>query len=56
VAVLLVWFWITALVVLIGAEINAETEAQTVKDTTKGILSRSANVGAVKADEQPPAD
>jgi membrane protein len=52
VAVLLVWFWITALVVLIGDEINAETEAQTVKDTTKGNHNR----WAVKADDRPPAD
>ena len=36
IVVLLFWLWITAYAVLLGAEINAETEQQTVKDTTKG--------------------
>jgi membrane protein len=56
VVVLLIWFWITALVVLLGAEINAETEAQTVKDTTKGEPRPLGERGAVKADQRPPAD
>jgi membrane protein len=51
VVVLLLWFWITALVVLIGAEFNAESEAQTVKDTTKGEPQPLGQRGAVKADE-----
>jgi membrane protein len=51
VVVLLLWFWITALVVLIGAEINAETEAQTAKDTTKGKPLPPGQRDAVKADE-----
>ncbi|MDX6297022.1 MAG: rane protein [Nocardioidaceae bacterium] len=51
VVVLLLWFWITALVVLIGAEINAEIEAQTIKDTTKGDPQPLGERGAVKADE-----
>jgi len=54
VVVLLLWFWITALVVLIGAEINAEAEAQTIKDTTKGRPQPLGRRGAVKADEPPP--
>jgi membrane protein len=54
VVVLLLWFWITALVVLLGAEINAEAEAQTVKDTTKGPPAPLGRRGAVKADELPP--
>lgn len=33
---LLMWFYISSYIVLIGAEINAEMEHQTVKDTTKG--------------------
>jgi membrane protein len=33
---LLMWFWISALVVLLGAELNAEMEHQTRKDTTTG--------------------
>jgi membrane protein len=30
------WFWISAFVVLLGAELNAEMEHQTRKDTTTG--------------------
>jgi membrane protein len=30
------WFYITAYVVLLGAEINAEMEHQTERDTTRG--------------------
>ncbi len=55
VVVLLLWFWITALVVLLGAEINAETEAQTAADTTKGEPQPIGSRGAVKADQPPPA-
>lgn len=55
VVVLLLWFWITALVVLLGAEINAEAEAQTIKDTTKGPAQPLGSRGAVKADQPPPA-
>lgn len=55
VVVLLLWFWITALVVLLGAEINAETEAQTAADTTKGDPQPMGTRGAVKADESPPS-
>jgi len=34
VIVLLMWFYISSLIVVLGAEINAEMERQTVKDTT----------------------
>jgi membrane protein len=54
VVVLLLWFWITALVVLLGAEINAEMEAQTAHDTTKGEPQPMGQRRAVKADESPP--
>lgn len=54
VVVLLLWFWLTALVVLLGAEINAETEAQTIKDTTKGPDKPIGDRDAVKADELAP--
>ena len=36
VAVLLMWFYISSFIVLLGAEINAETEKQTRRDTTVG--------------------
>ena len=41
--VLLFWLWITAYAVLLGAEINAEAEQQTARDTTKGRGNHSAN-------------
>lgn len=36
VVVLLFWFWLTAYAVLLGAELNAEIEHQTARDTTTG--------------------
>jgi len=53
VVVLLLWLWITNFIVLLGAEINAETEHQTVKDTTKGESQPLGERGAVKADSSP---
>ena len=55
VIVLLLWLWITAVVVLLGAEINAETEEQTAKDSTKGPEKPMGERDAVKADTPPPA-
>jgi membrane protein len=51
------WIWISSIVVLLGAEINAEMEHQTAKDTTEGpsqpLGARGAqmadNIGAAKA-------
>ena len=50
VIVLLLWLWITVLVILIGAEINAEMEHQTRMDTTTGQPERRGDRGAVMAD------
>lgn len=50
VIVLLMWFWISAFIVLLGAELNAELEAQTRKDTTTGPDEPMGVRGAVKAD------
>lgn len=36
VIVLLMWFWLSAFIVLLGAELNAEMEHQTERDTTRG--------------------
>ena len=36
------WLWISAIVVLLGAELNAEMEHQTARDTTTGAPNRSA--------------
>lgn len=50
VVVLLMWFWISAYVILMGAELNAELEAQTRIDTTVGPEKPMGDRGAVKAD------
>ena len=54
--VLLFWLWITAYAILLGAEINAESEQQTVADTTKGEAQPLGERGAVKADSVPSGD
>lgn len=51
VIILLFWLWISAYVILLGAEINAEMEAQTWHDTTTGKDMPRGVRGAVKADE-----
>lgn len=53
VVVLLLWLWLTMYVVLLGAEINAEAEQQTVADTTVGPDEPLGERGAVKADSVP---
>jgi membrane protein len=49
--VLLMWLWISALVVLLGAKLNAEIEAQHRIDTTVGRALPRGERDAVKADE-----
>jgi len=51
--VLLFWLWITSYAVLLGAEINAEAEQQTVADTTRGPAEPLGERNAVKADSTP---
>jgi membrane protein len=53
VVVLLLWLWITNYVVLLGAEMNAEAEQQTGRDTTTGKPLPRGRRGAVKADSLP---
>lgn len=53
VVVLLLWLWLTSYSVLLGAEVNAEAEQQTIKDTTKGEPEPLGERGAVKADSVP---
>ena len=45
------WIWISATVVLVGAELNAEMEHQTPRDTTTGPERAAGGRGATKADE-----
>jgi membrane protein len=54
VVILLFWLWLTSYAILLGAEINAEAEGQTVADTTKGPEEPLGELGAVKADTLPP--
>ena len=53
VAVLMLWLYLTCYVVLLGAEINAEAEQQTARDTTKGPEQPMGERHAVKADSLP---
>ena len=50
VVVLLLWLYLTAYIILLGAEINAESEKQTHKDTTKGPAAPMGERGAEAAD------
>ncbi|WP_082724797.1 YihY/virulence factor BrkB family protein [Paracoccus aminovorans] len=54
VVVLLTWLWLSAYVILAGAELNAEIEQQTARDTTTGAPKPMGRRGAVKADTPPP--
>jgi membrane protein len=44
------WLWISAIVVLLGAELNAEMEHQTARDTTMGHEKPLGDRGAQMAD------
>jgi membrane protein len=46
----LLWLWLTAVIVLMAAEVNAELEHQTAQDTTIGGEQPMGRRGAVKAD------
>jgi membrane protein len=50
VIILLMWLWLSAFIILLGAEINSELEAQTEKDTTTGRPLPMGTRGAQKAD------
>lgn len=54
VVVLMLWLQLSTMIVLIGAEINAETERQTVTDTTTGPPQPLGQRGADPADQPPP--
>ena len=53
IVILLLWLFITSYAMLLGAEINAESEQQTVKDTTTGPEQPIGQRDAVKADSVP---
>ena len=47
---LMMWLWLTSIAILIGAEINAEIEHQTARDSTIGHAKPLGARGAVMAD------
>ena len=53
VVVLMMWLWVSAYAILIGAEINAEAERQTGIDTTTGPPRPLGERGATVADTLP---
>jgi membrane protein len=58
VIVLMLWLYLTSYIVLLGAEINAESERQTARDTTRGdevpMGERGAEAADTLADEPDP--
>lgn len=54
VIILLTWLWLSAFVVLMGAQLDAELEHQTTRDSTVGPDRPMGDRGAVKADTLPP--
>ncbi|WCT73877.1 YihY/virulence factor BrkB family protein [Sphingomonas naphthae] len=56
VVVLLLWLYVSAYAILLGAEVNAETERQTAVDSTTGRPRPMGQRGATMADTVPPAD
>jgi membrane protein len=50
---LLMWFFVGAFIVLLGAELNAELEHQTLRDTTVGRDRPMGQRGAFVADHKP---
>jgi len=46
----MVWLWISAVIVLLGAQLNAEMEHQTACDTTEGETKPLGSRGAMMAD------
>lgn len=49
---LLTWMWLSAMIVLVGAELNSEAERQTYLDTTKGAPMPIGMRGADAADRK----
>ena len=54
VAISMLWLWLTVLLVLLGAALNAELERQTTADSTVGPPRPVGHRGAVVADSVPP--
>jgi membrane protein len=52
---LMMWMWLSTIVVLVGAELNSEVEHQTAIDSTVGSVKPLGVRGAVMADTVGPA-
>ena len=48
--ILMFWLYLTAVIVLVGAELNTEMELQTARDTTKGPEEPMGDRGGHAAD------
>ncbi len=46
----MIWLWISAVIILLGGELNAEMEHQTARDTTRGGSRPLGSRGAMMAD------
>jgi membrane protein len=46
----MVWLWLSAVMVLMGGELNAEMEHQTARDSTEGASKPLGARGAMMAD------
>jgi membrane protein len=47
---MMMWMWISAIVILLGRQLNAEIEHQTAGDSTVGVAKPLGERGAVMAD------
>ena len=47
---MMMWMWMTTIVILFGAELNSEIEHQTAVDTTEGAPKPLGSRGATMAD------
>jgi membrane protein len=56
VVILLMWFYLTAFTILLGAEVNAALELQTIEDTTTGDEKPVGKRGAYVANNGPSPD
>ncbi|RBY81228.1 YihY/virulence factor BrkB family protein [Blastococcus sp. TF02-09] len=54
VAISMFWLWLSVLLVIAGATVNAESERQTARDSTVGPDRPAGERGAVVADSVPP--
>ena len=54
VAISMIWLWITVFLVIVGAAVNAESERETVRDSTVGPEQPVGQRGAAVADSIPP--